>query len=101
MIRLLYQKLAEIPGIAPLAIPAYQDVYSCWMAGISLDLRKFSCSAEEFAKQMNDAGIAGAGTGRYYLMPEALPVLESAARQQRYPFSQPPASRRFTYDEKS
>jgi dTDP-4-amino-4,6-dideoxygalactose transaminase len=97
IIRLLYQKLAEIPGITPLAIPAYQDVYSCWMAGFCIDLRRFKCSADEFAKQMVDAGIAGAGTGRYYLMSEALPVLERAAREQRYPFSQPPASRRFTY----
>jgi perosamine synthetase len=97
MIRLLNRNLAKIPGITPLTIPAYQEVYSCWMAGFCIDLRQFNCTADEFAKDMVDAGIAGAGTGRYYLMPAALPVLESAAKEQRYPFSQPPASRRLTY----
>jgi dTDP-4-amino-4,6-dideoxygalactose transaminase len=97
MIRLLTSKLAEIPGITPLAIPNCQEVYSCWMAGFNIDRKQFRCTADEFAKQMVDAGIAGAGTGRYYLMPAALPVLESAAKEQRYPFSQPPASRRITY----
>jgi len=97
MIRLLYSKLAEIPGITPLAVPSYQEVYSCWMAGFSIDPKQFSCSVDEFASQIAEAGIAGAGTGRYYLMPAALPFLQTAAREQAFPFSQPPASRRFEY----
>ena len=83
MIRLLYKHLAEIPGITPLAIPSYQDVYSCWMAGFNIDPKQFKISADDFAKQVEEAGIAGAGTGRYYLMPAAL---RSSPR--------PPASRR-------
>jgi len=97
MIRLLSKKVAEIDGVAPLAIPEYQGVYSCWMAGITIDTRKFRCTLDEFARQLDEAGIPGAGTGRYYLMPAALPFLQSAARELRYPFSQPPASRRHDY----
>jgi dTDP-4-amino-4,6-dideoxygalactose transaminase len=97
MIRLLYQKLAEIPGIIAMKIPAYQDVYSCWMAGFNIDPKQFRVSVDEFAQQLDQAGIPGAGTGRYYLMPAALPFLSSAAAEQRHPFSQPPASRRYSY----
>ncbi len=101
MIRLLSKKLAEIPGIKPLEIPAYQEVYSCWMAAFNIDLRQFRCTVDEFAKQVADGGIPGAGTGRYYLMPAALPFLQSAAREQVFPFSQPPASRKISYSAES
>jgi len=97
MIRLMGQKFAEIDGIRPLAIPAYQEVYSCWMAGFNIETRKFRCTLDEFAKQLDAAGIPGAGTGRYYLMPAALPFLTTAAQEQTYPFSQPPASHRYSY----
>jgi dTDP-4-amino-4,6-dideoxygalactose transaminase len=97
MIRLLYQKLAEIPGIMPLKIPAYQDVYSCWMAGFNIDPKQFRISVDDFAQKLDQAGIGGAGTGRYYLMPASLPFLSSAAAERKYPFSQPPASRRYSY----
>jgi dTDP-4-amino-4,6-dideoxygalactose transaminase len=97
MIRVLYKHLAEIPGITPLAIPSYQDVYSCWMAGFNIDRKQFNISVDDFANQVAEAGIAGAGTGRYYLMPAALPFLTKAAREQTYPYSQPPASRRIEY----
>ncbi|MFH1741452.1 MAG: DegT/DnrJ/EryC1/StrS family aminotransferase, partial [bacterium] len=33
MVRLLTQKIGEIPGITPLPIPDYVNVYSCWMFG--------------------------------------------------------------------
>ncbi len=101
MIRLLNAKLSEIPGITPPAIPSYQKVYSCWMAGFSIDAKQFSCSADDFAAQLVEEGIAGAGTGNYYLMPIALPFLKKAACELMYPFSQPPASRRFDYSEAS
>jgi perosamine synthetase len=97
MIRLLYRNLAEIPGITPLKIPAYQDVYSCWMAGFNIDPEQFRISVDEFAKQLEEAGIGGAGTGRYYLMSAALPFLAEAAREGKYPFSQPPTSKRYEY----
>src|SRR6201999_2361301 len=83
MIRVLYQKLAEIPGITPLKIPAYQDVYSCWMAGFNIDPKQFNISVDEFAAKLDQAGIAGAGTGRYYLMPASLPFLTAAAAEQK------------------
>jgi len=97
IIRLLYRKLAEIPGITPLTIPAYQDVFSCWMAGFNIDPKQFRISVDEFAAQVAEAGIGGAGTGRYYLMPAALPFLTKAASEGEFPFSQPPASRRYAY----
>ena len=97
MIRLLTSLLAEIPGVTPLPIPDYVDVYSCWMVGFSIDPVQFACTADEFARQMSDAGIAGAGTGRYYLMPEALTFLQKRAAAKEYPFSKPPASREYSY----
>ncbi|HXG24553.1 MAG TPA: DegT/DnrJ/EryC1/StrS family aminotransferase, partial [Chthonomonadales bacterium] len=100
MIRLLTALLSEIPGITPLPIPDYQDVYSCWMAGFSIDAEAFQCSTEEFAIQLADAGIPGVGTGFYYLMPDALTFLERNARAKKYPYSIPPASREYHYDER-
>jgi dTDP-4-amino-4,6-dideoxygalactose transaminase len=97
MIRMIIRRLAEIPGIVPLAIPAYQNVYSCWMAGFNLDPAAFRCDAEAFARQLEAAGIPGIGTGKYYLMPAALTFLQEQARNQIYPFSFPPASRRYRY----
>ena len=44
-----------------------------------------------------DAGITGAGTGRYYLLPEACTFLEENARKKVYPYSMPPASREYSY----
>ena len=97
MIRLLYRLLAEIPGITPLPIPDYMNVYSCWMAGFSIDPAQFRCSAGEFAQQLEAAGVPGAGLGQYYLMPEAVTFLEEHARAEIYPYSLPPASRRYHY----
>ena len=97
MIRALSERLGEIPGISPLPIPDYVNVYSCWMVGFSIDPDAFTCDADSFAAQCSDAGIPGAGTGRYYLMPAALPFLTERAERQEYPYSSPPASRRYTY----
>jgi perosamine synthetase len=99
MIRLLTGKLAEIPGVTPLAIPDYLDVYSCWMAGFSIDSSAFTCDTDMFAKECADAGITGAGTGRYYLMPPACTFLTENAANKVYPYSTPPASRLYEYNE--
>jgi perosamine synthetase len=98
MIRLLTEKLSEIPGIIPLPIPDYMNVYSCWMAGFSIDPNAFSCDAETFAKAVADGGIPGAGLGRYYLIPAALPFLTEKANNKVFPYSMPPASYEYTYD---
>ncbi len=99
MARLLYGLLDEIPGVTPLRIPDDTNVYSCWMAGFNIDNAAFRCSTEEFATQVAEAGIPGAGTGRYYLMPEAVTYLErnAAAVVKVYPYSSPPASREYSY----
>ncbi len=97
MIRLLTPKLAEIPGITPLAIPDYLDVYSCWMAGFSIDPDAFACDTDTFAKECADMGLTGAGTGRYYLMPPACTFLAESAANKVYPFSMPPASHTYDY----
>ncbi len=97
MIRRLTRLLAEIPGIIPLPIPDYVEVYSCWMAGFSIEPAAFKCSGEEFAAQLAKAGVSGAGQGKYYLMPAALTFLQEKAEKKIYPFSQPPASRAYHY----
>lgn len=97
MIRLLLRLLGQIPGIVPLPIPDYVEVYSCWMAGFSIDPGAFKCSGEEFAAQLAKAGVSGAGQGKYYLMPAALPFLQEKAAKKLYPYSQPPASHTYHY----
>lgn len=97
MARLLSKLLAEIPGITPLPIPDYVNVYSCWMVGFTVDPEAFRCTTEEFAAQVAAAGIPGAGMGQYYLMPAALTCLQKQAAEKRYPYSVPPASRPHTY----
>ena len=97
MIRLLTRLLGEIPGIIPLPIPDYVEVYSCWMAGFSIAPAAFKCSGEEFAAQLAKAGVSGAGQGKYYLMPAALKFVQEKAEKKSYPYSQPPASRTYHY----
>ncbi len=97
MIRLITDMLAEIPGVIPLPIPDSTDVYSCWMAGFSIDPQAFRCSPEEFAQQTADAGLSGAGQGKYYLMPAACTFLQRRAATKTYPYAMPPASREYTY----
>lgn len=97
MVRLLFKMLGEIPGIKPLPIPEYMDVYSCWMVGLSINPMAFRCSAEEFAQQMAEAGIPDVGLCKYYLMPAALTFLQLWAERKIYPYSMPPASREYTF----
>jgi len=97
VVRRLTALANQIPGVQALPIPEDQGVYSCWMFGITVDPAQFRCSAAEFAAQLAEAGIPGAGTGAYYLMPEACTFLEDYAREKRFPFSQPPASREYRY----
>ena len=97
MARLLTELMAEIPGVTPLPIPDYMNVYSCWMFGISIDPAAFRCDAEAFAQQLVEAGIPGAGQGKYYLMPAACTFLDENARNKVYPYSMPPASGEYRY----
>lgn len=97
MARLLTDLLSAIPGVTPLPIPEHTTVYSCWMFGISIDPTAFACTVEEFAAQLVDAGIPGAGLGKYYLMPAACTFLDENARNRTYPYSMPPASREYRY----
>lgn len=101
MARLLTDLLSGIPGIIPLPIPDYVDVYSCWMMSLSIDPAQFSCSTAEFAEQLAKGGIPGAGMGEYYLMPAACRFLQESARNRVYPFSMPPASRDHRYGPQS
>lgn len=99
MARLLTDLLGEIDGITPLPIPDFCTVYSAWMFGLSIDPTRFACTADEFGAQLAAAGIPGAGTARYYLMPEACTFLQRWSAEKRYPYSMPPASRAYRYDE--
>jgi len=97
MARLLTCLVNEIPGVCALPIPDYQEVYSCWMFGITLDSEQFACGVASFADQLAEAGIPGAGMGAYYLIPEACTFLDEYAVARRFPFSQPPADRVYRY----
>jgi dTDP-4-amino-4,6-dideoxygalactose transaminase len=97
MIRLLLKLIGEIPGITPLPIPDYCTVYSAWMFGVSIDPQQFTCTADEFGAQLAAAGIPGASTARYYLLPACLTFLQENAARKRYPYSLPPASRKYRY----
>ena len=97
MVRLLSRLIGEVPGVTPLPIPDYVDVYSCWMFGMSIDPKAFRCNTAQFAQQLSDAGIPGAGMGEYYLMPAACTFLDKNARGGVYPYSMPPASRQYRY----
>ena len=97
MIRLLTNLLGKIPGVIPLAIPPEMNVYSPWMCSFSIDAEQFTCTADEFAQQIREAGIPGASTARYYLMAECFTFLDRNARNKVYPYSMPPASREYRY----
>ncbi len=97
MARRLTALVNRVPGVRALPIPEYQGLYSCWMFGITVDPGCFRCSVAEFADQLAEAGIPGAGTAPYYLMPEACTFLDEYARAGRFPFSRPPAGREYRY----
>lgn len=97
MARLLYSLLGQIPGITPLPLPEYMDVFSCWMVGFTLEPGAFKCSTEEFGARLADAGVPGAGMAEYYLLPESLVCLQNKVRDNAYPYSIPPASRAHAY----
>jgi dTDP-4-amino-4,6-dideoxygalactose transaminase len=99
MIRLMSKLIDEIPGVTPLPIPEFVDVYSAWMFTMSIDPAQFTCTVDEFARQLVDAGVPNAGSGRYHLMPVACTFLNENAANSVYPYSMPPASRRYRYDE--
>ncbi|MCF7853801.1 MAG: DegT/DnrJ/EryC1/StrS family aminotransferase [Candidatus Pacebacteria bacterium] len=99
MVRLLSRLVNEIPGVTALPIPDSVNVYSPWMFGMSIDPNRFSCSTAEFAQQLVDGGVPGAGMAKYYLMPEACMFLTENARNKVYPYCMPPASREYVYDE--
>lgn len=97
MARLLYQKLGEIPGVAPLNIPVYVNIFSCWMVGFNIDPAQFTCSTEAFGAALADAGIPGVSFAPYYLMTDAVTYLQDGVKAGKYPFTVPPASRAPTY----
>ena len=99
MYRRMAKLIGSIPGVTPLAVPDYVDVYSPWMFSMNIDLQQFTCSADEFAKELVARGVPNAGTGRYYLMPMGATFLNEKAQKKIYPYSTPPASRQYSYDE--
>ena len=99
MVRLMSRLIGEIPGVVPLPIPEFVNVYSAWMFSMNIDLEQFHCTVDEFAGQLVEEGVPNAGTGRYYLMPDACTFLQENATKKVYPYSTPPASREYRYDE--
>ena len=97
-VRLITDKLSAIDGITPLPIPDYVTKYSAWMTSFSIDPEAFTCSGEEFTDQVLQAGLTGAGQGKYYLIPASCTFLGRDAAAGTYPYSMPPASRRYSYD---
>jgi hypothetical protein len=73
------------------------NLYSAWMCSFSIDPEQFRCSADEFAGQLQAAGIPGAGTARYYLLAAGSTFLQKNASEKVFPYSIPPASRQYRY----
>jgi perosamine synthetase len=84
--RRVLRGLAGIPGIVPLRTPEATDPLSCWMLGFNLEPGVFRCTADEFGRQLDAAGVPGASTARYYLLPEALPFLRERAERRLWPY---------------
>jgi len=97
MVRLLAQMIGQIPGISPLRVPDYVDVYSPWMFSLNIDAKQFTCTTEQFARQLVELGVPNAGTGLYYLMPVGATFLQKNAQEKVYPYCTPPASRDYHY----
>lgn len=97
MAALLDNLIGDIPGIITYKVPK-ERTHTYWMYGFSINPAKFSCTPDEFAKQINFAGI---GLGKYYLMPAAIKFLSEKANNGIYPFSSPPASRKHIYSAES
>lgn len=88
--------IAGLSGITPYAVPE-DRTHTYWMYGFSIDPNSISCTVDEFADALKEAGIPGAGTGRYYLMPAALQFLNQKAATRAYPFDLAPADFTDTY----
>ena len=99
MAALLDGLLAGIAGIIPYAVPAGRT-HTYWMYGFSIDPSRFSCSPDDVAEALAEAGIPGVGTGRYYLLPAAMPFLAEQAAKKAYPFSLHPGTA-YRYDSES
>jgi dTDP-4-amino-4,6-dideoxygalactose transaminase len=96
--RRILRGLAEIPGIIPLRVPDYLDVFSCWMLGFSVEPAAFRVTADELGRQLDAAGLAGASPARYYLLPAALPFLSERAARRAWPYDAATTSRVHRYD---
>lgn len=97
MARLLLSYLRQIPGIRPLHVPEYVDVFSCWMMGFNVEREAFRCAPAEFGATLANAGLATASLAEYYLMPAALEVIQRKSEGRQFPYSMPPADRAYTY----
>ncbi len=96
--RRILRGLADIPGIIPLSVPDYADPLSCWMLGFNVESGAFRCTPDEFGRQLDEAGIPGAGTARYYLLPSALPFLSARAGRRKWPYDAATTARLHRYD---
>lgn len=94
--RLLDERIAGINGLSPYRVPD-DRTHSYWMYGFSVDPKAFACSVDDFARQVADGGIQGAGMGRYYLMPDGVPFLNEMAATEKFPYGKPVAGRDHRY----
>lgn len=99
--RRILQGLEKIPDLQPLRVPEHTEVYSCWMLGFGIEPTRFRCTADEFGRQLDEAGLSGASTARYYLIPAALPFLSRRAEEKVWPYDAATASRAYRYDAES
>ena len=81
----------DIPGLSSYNVPD-GHTHSYWMYGFIVDPDAFTCTVDQFAQQVEAAGIQAAGLGRYYLLADGVPFLRDQALARQFPYSQPPAS---------
>lgn len=93
---MLNDKIRSIPGVQVYEVPA-DRTHTYWMYGFSVDPSQLSCTADQLADELLEAGIP-CGMGKYYVLPAGVPFLAEKVAQGVYPFNVPTASRAVNYN---
>ena len=97
MAGLLDSLIEDVPGVQVYRVPK-DRTHTYWMYGFRIDPEQFTCSTQDLAAQLKEAGIASCGLGMYYILPLGVPFLAENVAAGNYPFNIPVASRQVDYE---